>query len=210
MFILSLLIDWTNTFIEYHTPVYDQKHTIKKHQYNGKAITLLLLKNVVITKNGNVTRFSEILYIISIISLDQWQLAKNNRQPEKLFKKVTFICRVPVYGIAPLSFRISAGTLFTKKQSLSLTEQTINWNAIKRITISTQTNLRKHWNYNPKQFSQLVLPVEYSWGHSSRPWPWCGHAIDYGVWMKMLEFRLNFHWSLFLRVQLTIFQHWFG
>ena len=28
-------------------------------------------------------------------------------------------------------------------------------------------------------------------------------------WMKMFEFRLNFHWSLFLRVQLTIFQHWF-
>ena len=28
-------------------------------------------------------------------------------------------------------------------------------------------------------------------------------------WMKMYEFRLRFHWSLFLRVQLTIFQHWF-
>ena len=28
-------------------------------------------------------------------------------------------------------------------------------------------------------------------------------------WMKMLEFRLIFHWSFFLRVQLTIFQHWF-
>ena len=28
-------------------------------------------------------------------------------------------------------------------------------------------------------------------------------------WMKMLEFRLRFHWRLFLRVQLTIFQHWF-
>ena len=28
-------------------------------------------------------------------------------------------------------------------------------------------------------------------------------------WMKVLGFRLNFHWSLFLRVQLTIFQHWF-
>ena len=28
-------------------------------------------------------------------------------------------------------------------------------------------------------------------------------------WMKMLEFRLRFHWNLFLRVQLTIFQHWF-
>ena len=28
-------------------------------------------------------------------------------------------------------------------------------------------------------------------------------------WMKMLEFRLRFHWSLFLWVQLTIFQRWF-
>ena len=28
-------------------------------------------------------------------------------------------------------------------------------------------------------------------------------------WMKMFEFRLKFHWSLFLRVQLTIFHHWF-
>ena len=28
-------------------------------------------------------------------------------------------------------------------------------------------------------------------------------------WMKMFEFRLKFHWSLFLRVELTIFQHWF-
>ena len=27
--------------------------------------------------------------------------------------------------------------------------------------------------------------------------------------MKMLDFRLKFHWSLFLRVQLPIFQHWF-
>ena len=27
-------------------------------------------------------------------------------------------------------------------------------------------------------------------------------------WMKMHEFQLRFHWNLFLRVQLTIFQHW--
>ena len=27
-------------------------------------------------------------------------------------------------------------------------------------------------------------------------------------WIKMYEFLLRFHWSLFLRVQLTIFQHW--
>ena len=28
-------------------------------------------------------------------------------------------------------------------------------------------------------------------------------------WTKMLEFRLRFHWSLFLRVQLTVIQHCF-
>ena len=28
-------------------------------------------------------------------------------------------------------------------------------------------------------------------------------------WMKMCWFRLMFHWSLFPRVKLTIFQHWF-
>ena len=28
-------------------------------------------------------------------------------------------------------------------------------------------------------------------------------------WMKIYAFRLKFHWSLFLRVKLTIFQHWF-
>ena len=28
--------------------------------------------------------------------------------------------------------------------------------------------------------------------------------------MKIFEFRPKFHWSLFLRAQLTIFQHWFA
>ena len=28
-------------------------------------------------------------------------------------------------------------------------------------------------------------------------------------WMKMFEFRLKFHWSLLLRIQITIFNHWF-
>ena len=29
-------------------------------------------------------------------------------------------------------------------------------------------------------------------------------------WIKIYKFRLKFHWNLFLGVQLTIFQHWFG
>ena len=33
--------------------------------------------------------------------------------------------------------------------------------------------------------------------------------LDEFSWMKMYNFPLRFHWSLFLMVQLTIFQHWF-
>ena len=29
-------------------------------------------------------------------------------------------------------------------------------------------------------------------------------------WMKMYEFRFRIHWSLFLKLKLTIFQHWFA
>ena len=40
----------------------------------------------------------------------------------------------------------------------------------------------------------------------------CRHFVDIFKcfsWMKMYEFRLRFHWSLFLRFELAIFQHWF-
>ena len=52
--------------------------------------------------------------------------------------------------------------------------------------------------------------------------PWTEHSGQYKMvdivqtfssafsWMKIYEFRLVFHWSLFTRVKLTIFQHWFG
>ena len=48
-----------------------------------------------------------------------------------------------------------------------------------------------HWGRNKMAaFSQTTLSNAFSW-------------------MKILEFRLKIHWNLFLRVLLTIFQHWF-
>ena len=48
-----------------------------------------------------------------------------------------------------------------------------------------------HWGRNKMAaFSQTTLSNAFSW-------------------MKILEFRLRFHWSLFLWVLLTIIQHWF-
>ena len=57
--------------------------------------------------------------------------------------------------------------------------------------IKTGVELLAHWDRdNMADISQTTLSIAFSW-------------------MKMLEFRLDFHWSLFPRVQLTIFQHWF-
>ena len=64
--------------------------------------------------------------------------------------------------------------------------------------------------------SEITLPVlSYGLGvltHWSRDkmaavWPTTFSNVFY--WMKMKECRLKFHWSMLLRVQLTIFQHWF-
>ena len=37
----------------------------------------------------------------------------------------------------------------------------------------------------------------------------CHDILKCISWMKMLKYWLEFHWSLFLRIQLTIRQHWF-
>ena len=47
------------------------------------------------------------------------------------------------------------------------------------------------------------------WGRDNRNAIWQTTFSDAFSWMKMFEYRLKFHWSLFLMVKLTIFQHWF-
>ena len=54
-----------------------------------------------------------------------------------------------------------------------------------------QANLLTHWGRDKMAaISQMTLSNPFSW-------------------MKIFGFRLKFHGSLFLRFQLTIFQHWF-
>ena len=74
------------------------------------------------------------------------------------------------------------------------------------------------------QFNQEILSISDQWDHIK--FPWIGNCINTlrprqngrhfaddilnaFSWMKMFEYRLKFHWSLFLRVQSTISQHWF-
>ena len=67
--------------------------------------------------------------------------------------------------------------------------------------------MAKQWIYFIRCFKILALLTH--WGQDKMA------AISQTTfsnalsWMKMLEFRLRFHWSLFAGAQLTIFQHWF-
>ena len=47
------------------------------------------------------------------------------------------------------------------------------------------------------------------WGRDKMPAIFQTTFSNTFSWMKMYEFWLKFHWSLFLRVKLTIIQHWF-
>ena len=91
--------------------------------------------------------------------------------------------------------------------------------------------VRRQQNYKPLPINDIcmlhhndnkALRLEYDWvvitsGYTPfntlRPRQNGRHFPDdifkWIPWMEMNEFRLTFHWSLFLGVPLTIFQHWF-
>ena len=62
---------------------------------------------------------------------------------------------------------------------------------MKPATIKRRFYVSTHWGRNKMA---VIFQTTFSSGFS---------------WMKMYEFRLTFHWSLFLGVRLAIFQHWY-
>ena len=55
-----------------------------------------------------------------------------------------------------------------------------------------------------------IFKVLIHWGRNKMAAMWqTTHSNAFSL-MKMLQFLFQFYWSMFLRVQLTIFQHWFG
>ena len=69
---------------------------------------------------------------------------------------------------------------------------------------------------NTFQLLQLIslIPIRLLFGLTYRGWDkmaaisQTNHSNAFS-WVKLLEFRLKFNWSLFPRVQFTTFRHWF-
>ena len=75
--------------------------------------------------------------------------------------------------------------------------------------------MNTHFHWQPNVFLYIVtltLPTQYDfltyWGRDKMAAISQTTVSNLFSWMKMYTFRLEFHWSLFLRVQLTTCQRW--
>ena len=91
-------------------------------------------------------------------------------------------------------------------------------NVLKRRCRSWQTTISKtlagkgYWRlyWNSIELSRrYIFNVLTHWGRDEVDAILQTTVSDTISWMKIFEFRLNFHWNLLPRVQFTIFQHWF-
>ena len=61
----------------------------------------------------------------------------------------------------------------------------------------------------PSKFPMILVTLLIHWGWDKMAAIFQTTFSNAFSLMKMLEFRLRFHWSLFPKVKLRIFQHWF-
>ena len=98
---------------------------------------------------------------------------------------------------------------FEKKSSPRFMINIFQRNVWNLIVINTSLQNESNWVYSSRSNSETnYMNVLTHWGRDkmdaiSQTTFWSAFS-----WMKTFEFRLKFHWSLFPRVQLTIFQHW--
>ena len=76
--------------------------------------------------------------------------------------------------------------------------------------VLTRSNITRCCTRHCSDWSRTKIRVLTHWGRDkmdaiSQTTFWSAFS-----WMKMFDFRLKFHWSLFRGVELTIFHHWFG
>ena len=102
---------------------------------------------------------------------------------------------VPVKKAPPLSNSV-------KQMLLLIIKSTYHHGMIHKFNL----NLITTWQ---KPATNLIIWTLTHWGWDMMAANFLMTFSNTFSWMKTYEFRLRFHWSLFSRVQLTIFQHWF-
>ena len=104
------------------------------------------------------------------------------------------------------SFQVMASCLISTKPlpKIIVCWFIVNWYQNRKKKCSSKS-MPVYWDLGPLKYQKLLT----QWGR--------GKMVAFSqmtfsnalIWMKNYEFWLKIHWTLFLRVQLTIFQHWF-
>ena len=127
-------------------------------------------------------------------------------------RKFTYLVRGPCHWILP-NHRSKQHNALNPVRIKRRTHTTL-WDYAVQILISSTNMIKNQFlTYKTSAFTETTecLSAQSPLTH------WGRDKIDAYLqttfsnavsWMKMLEFRLKFHWSLFRKVQLTIFQHW--
>ena len=79
------------------------------------------------------------------------------------------------------------------------------YSKVNKALPSAARSSRSHW----QSVRSLIWLVKIHWGRYKMAAIFQTAFSNAFLWMKMYKFWLIFHWGLFPRVHLTIFQHWF-
>ena len=153
---------------------------------------------------GHILRFLE------PCDLESWRMTlKNNRAP--------LLCCFQLCAWFHCHMWIQTGVRVRKRLSWVLTSVTLTfdlwpWPFARTSLLSlviTPENFMMigWWEHSQKGVTDRRTDGQTD-GQTDGRTDWTIHRAAWSQ-LKMYEFRLTFHWSLFLGVQLTIFQHWF-
>ena len=138
--------------------------------------------------------------------------------PKKLTKSIISFrsCWVPFWtsSCAPLLFLTLSAPLGSCLTQVPLTHGNFTLSVwTPSITEMQSCRKARNWlvpaNHTPQRDKLLACSTLTHWGRDKMDAISQMTFTNAFFWMKMFEFRLKFHWSLFLRAQLAIFQHWF-
>ena len=146
----------------------------------------------------------------------------------KAIKLAFELTKLPYTSPSQVSYGMSVLTIFQKLTMINITDFTVffvwllwknlysNYRGLERAAFSMvsiiQEGLYLSWN-KPHRGMEAQRSTHWwtvwltHWGRDKMDTISQTTFSNVFSWMKMYEFRLRFHWNLFLEVQLKVFQH---
>ena len=126
---------------------------------------------------------------------------------------LVFVSNIGMCYICTASYRIILRAYHDTYRSLCIGDIPVCRCIVSALMLTTSHDATTYGVVRKNMLSQDHLSYHYisltHWGRDKMAANLQTTLSKAFSWMKVFEFRLKFHWGLFLRVQLSIFQLWF-